>query len=118
MTRQHAPAVFGDELPHGDAGRREVDAGFRDAPGNGERAQSLAPVPALAGKPAGAALQNVADPVQRLHVVLERWATEQPDLCHIGRTEPGHAALALDRLDHRRLFPADVCASAAAELDL
>jgi hypothetical protein len=37
--------------------------------------------------------------VERLHVVLERRTTEEPDLCHVGRTQPRLAALPFDRLE-------------------
>ena len=117
MARQHAAAVLGDQFAHRDARRREMDAGVRNAPRNGERAQTLAAVPALAGEPFRAALQDVAHPVERLHVVLERGTAEEPDLRHVGRAQTGHAALALDRFDHCRLFAADVRARAPAKLD-
>ena len=42
---------------------------------------------------------------------------EEADLRDVRRAQPRHAALALDRLDHRRLFAADVGAGAAAQVD-
>ena len=65
----------------------------------------------------GAALEQLAHPVQRLEVVLQRRPAEQADLRHVGRAQPRHAALAFDRFDHRGLFAADVGAGAAAQLD-
>ena len=99
-------------------GRRQVDARLLDASAHRERAQSLAAVPPVAGKPVRPLLDDLAHPVQRLHVVLEGRAAEQPDLRDIGRTQPRLTALALDRFDHRGLFAADVGAGAAAEMEL
>ena len=62
-------------------------------------------------------LQDLAHPVQRLHVVLERRASEETDLRDVRRAQPRHAALAFDRFDHRRLFAADVGAGAAPQVD-
>ncbi len=42
---------------------------------------------------------------------------EQSDLRHVRRAQPRHAALALDRFDHRGLFAADVGAGAAPQMD-
>ncbi len=41
---------------------------------------------------------------------------KRPDLRDVRRAQPRHPALALDRLDHRRLFAADVGAGAAAQM--
>ena len=41
----------------------------------------------------------------------------RPDLRDVRRAQPRHAALAFDRLDHRRLFAADVGAGAAPQVD-
>src|SRR5262249_23745743 len=115
---QHAAAVFVDQLADRDAGGRDMNAGLGHAPGNGEGAQAFALAPALTGETRRAFLPDVADPGHGLPVVLERRPAEEPDLCHVRRPEPGHAALAFDRFDHRRFFAADVCACAAAQLDL
>ncbi|MNX85972.1 hypothetical protein D3C86_1178300 [compost metagenome] len=50
--------------------------------------------------------------------MLERWPAKQPDLRYIGRAQPGHATLALDRFDHGRLFTADIRAGTPAQMDL
>src|SRR3972149_1623849 len=86
-----------------------------DAAGAREAAQALAAVAALAGEPFGAALDDVAHPIHGLDVVDQGRAPEQPDLRRIGRLVPGHAALALDALQHRRLLAADISGSAAAQ---
>src|SRR6185369_6943362 len=65
----------------------------------------------------GAFFENVADPVQRFHVVLKRGPPEEPDLRDVRRTKPRHPTLALDRLDHCRLFTTDVGACAAAQIE-
>ena len=113
----HAAAVFVDQLAQGDAGRREVHAGLLDAARDRERAQALAAVAAVPANQSRALLEDVAHPVQRLEVVLQRRPAEQPDLRDVGRAQPRHAALAFDRFDHRRLFAADVGAGAAPQLD-
>ena len=114
----HAAAVFVDQLAHGDAGRREMDARMLHAARHRKRAQSLAAMTSLGREPVGAFFDNVAHPVERFHVVLERRPAEQAHLRNIRRTQPRHAALALDRLDHRRFFAADVRTGAAAQIDL
>src|SRR5262245_43879307 len=94
-----------------------MDAGLLDSPADRERSEAFSAVAAKAGKPVRALINNVAYPVQRLHVVLERRPVEQADLRHIRRTQTRLAALPLDRLDHRGFFAANVRASAAAEVD-
>src|SRR5262245_29586187 len=71
----------------------------------------------MAREPRRSLLRDVTHPMHRLHVVLERGTPEEPDLREVRRTETGLAALALDRLDHRGLFAADVGAGAAAEMN-
>ena len=56
--------------------------------------------------------------MERLDVLIEGRTPEQADLGDIGRTVARIAALPFDRLDHRRLFAADIGSGAAAELDL
>ena len=94
-----------------------MHAGLGDAARHGKRPQSLAPVPALTGEPRSAFLEDLAHPVERFHVVLERRPAEEPDLRDVRRTQPRHSALAFDRLDHRGLFAADVRARAAAQVN-
>ncbi len=65
-----------------------------------------------------ALLDDVAHPVQRLDVLLERRAAEQADLRDVRRAMARQAALAFDRLDHRRLFAADIGAGAAPQMQL
>ena len=117
MLRRHAASVFVDQLTYGDARRREVHTGFVHPARDRKRAQALAPVPAVAREPFGTLFHNVANPVQRFQVVLERRPPEQADLRNVRRAQPRHPALALDRLDHRRLLAADVGARAAAQFD-
>ena len=118
MSRQHAATVLIDQLAHGDARGREVHTGFVHPARDRKRAQALAPVPAVAREPFGTLFHNVANPVQRFQVVLERRPTEQADLRNVRRTQARHPALAFDRLDHRRLLAADVRARAPAQFDL
>ena len=73
---------------------------------------------AVRREPGAALLEQLADPVQRLEVVLERRQSEQADLRDVRRAQARHAALAFDRFDHRRLFAADVGAGAAAKVNL
>src|SRR5260370_27424610 len=108
MPVRHAAAVFLDQLPRADARGGELHAGVLDAAGHRKAAQSLAVAPAIGGEPGGALFHDVADPEQRLDVLLQRWPSEQADLGDVGRTMARQAALALDRLDHRGLFAADI----------
>src|SRR5438132_13402220 len=108
MARQHAAAVLVDQLLERYSCRGQMDAGFLHAAGHRERAQALAPVAPLRREPWRALLDDLAHPVHRLHVVLERRAAEEADLSDVRRPQARHAALALDRLDHRRLLAADI----------
>ncbi len=112
-----AAAVLVDQLAQRDAGRRQLDARLAHPPADAEGTQALAPVAPVRGEGLGAALDDVAHPVQGLDVVLERGPAEQPDLSDVGRAQPRQAAPALDRLDHGRLLAADVGPGAAPQLD-
>ena len=76
VTGHHAAAMLLDQLLHRDPGRRQMNARFPHAARNRKGTQTLAPVTALRSKPLGAFLEDLAHPVERLHVVLERRATE------------------------------------------
>src|SRR5439155_25334118 len=65
----------------------------------------------------GALLDDVAHPVEGLDIVAQRRPAEEPDLSREGRPLPRQPALALDALEHRRLFAADIGSGAAAEMD-
>ena len=117
VALEHAAAVFIHQLAQRDSGRREMHARLLHPSGNGERARAFAPMAALGGEPRRAFLHDLAHPVHRLHVVLERGTAEEPDLRHVRRAQARHAALALERLDHRRLFAADISARAAPQMD-
>src|SRR6185312_6089800 len=95
----------------------EMHARLLHAARHRERAQALAAVAALPREPRRALLEDLADPQERLHVVLERRPAEESHLRDVRRPQPRHAALALDRLDHRRLLAADVRARAAPQVD-
>ena len=56
--------------------------------------------------------------MQRFHIVFERGTAEQAHLRHIRRTQSRHAALSLDRFDHRRFFAADIGTRAAPQFNL
>src|SRR4051812_15757366 len=71
----------------------------------------------MAGEPLRPLFHDLPHPVHRLHVVLERWAAEEADLRNIRRAQARHAALSLDRLDHRRLFAADVRPRPASQVN-
>src|SRR6476660_8910273 len=101
MTLRHAPAVFVEQFTHGDAGGRELHAWVLHAARYGKAAEALAVMPPLRRGPLGALLDDVADPVHRLDVLLERRTAEQADLRNVRRTMPRQPALAFDRLDHR-----------------
>src|SRR6185436_16884862 len=92
-------------------------AGLLHPAGNRERPKALALASPMRGEPGGALLDDVAHPVHRLDVLLERRAAEQSDLRNVRRAVARQAALALDRLDHRGLFAADIGPGAAAQMD-
>src|SRR5690349_2320524 len=74
-------------------------------------------VAALFREPLGALVEDVADPPERLDVLVQRRPPEDADLRDVRRAIARQAALAFDALDHRALFAADVRACAAAQLD-
>src|ERR1019366_3552537 len=73
---------------------------------------------ALRSEPRCTFVEDLAHPEKRLEVMLECRPPEQSDLSDIRRAQARHAALALDRFDHRRLFAADIGARAPAKMDL
>src|SRR3546814_2612652 len=73
-------------------------------------------LPIFRGKPLGALLHDVAHPEHGLDVLVQRRPPEQADLGDVGRAVARQAALALDGVQHRGLFAADVGAGAAAPL--
>src|SRR6266852_9721401 len=94
-----------------------MPAGARCTPGVFTRPLTEKDRRPLRGEPVGSALEYLAHPVQRLHVVLERRQAEEAQLRNVRRTQPRHAALALDRLDHRRFLAADISTGAAAKMN-
>ena len=114
---RHAAAELVDQLARRDAGRRQLDARLPHPARDRVGAQPLAAVPPLAGEPGGPLLDDVPHPEQRLDIVDQRRPAEQR---RPGRRRAGGcavAALALDALDHRGLFAADVGPRPAAQLD-
>ena len=84
-------------------------------------AEQLRPGRALGPDPGeglAAVGHDAQDVGQRLDVVDDRRLAEQPDLDRERRLVARLAALALDRLEERRLLAADVGAGAAPELDV
>src|ERR1700693_434016 len=94
-----------------------MNARSLNAPADRKRAQPLASVASLRSEPLAAALKDPPPPVEGLHIVPERRSPEDADLRDVGRTQPRHPSFPLDRLDHRRLFAADVRAGAAPQMD-
>ena len=94
-----------------------MHARFVDTARHRERAQTLAAIAAVRGKPIRTFVEDVAHPVQRLHIVFERRVAEQPHLRHIRRTQPRHAAFAFDGFDHRGFFAADVRTRATPQIN-
>src|SRR5262249_58487520 len=89
----HPAAIFLDQLARGDAGGRQHHAGLLDPARDRETAQPLALMPSVRGEPLRALLDDVAHPVERLDVLLEGRAAEQPDLRHVRRAMPGQPAV-------------------------
>src|SRR5215469_13977658 len=113
----HAAAEFVDQLPRGDAGRRELDTRIPHSSRHREGAQTFAPVAALASEPLRPLLDDVAHPEERLDIVAQGRSAEEPDLRRERRTLARQAAFALNAFEHRRFFTADISAGAAAQVD-
>src|SRR3546814_8166074 len=104
-----------DQLTHRDAGRRQLDARLLHPPRHRPGADTRMPRLAEGGEPCGTLLDDVADPPQRLAIVVERRPAEQPDVGDVGRAVARQAALALDRFEHRALLAADIGTGAAPQ---
>src|SRR6185369_1459435 len=117
VTFLHAAAELIDQFTQRYAGGRELDARLLHAAAHAVGTQTLAAIAPEAAEPGRAAFDDVAHPVQGFKIVLERWTAEEADLRDIGWSHARFAALALDALDHRGLFAADVRAGAAAKFD-
>src|SRR6202042_2067553 len=72
---------------------------------------------ALSGEPSRSLLDNLSHPMEGLHVVFQRGPAKQPDLRHIGWTQPGLATLSLDGFDHRGFLTTDIGAGAAPQIN-
>src|SRR5262245_3362956 len=117
MPVEHAAAMVVDELAHGHTGRRLDDARFLDAPRHRPRPRAGMALTPLLREPLGTLLEDVANPPERLDVLVQRGPAEDADFRNVRRPIARQAALAFDALDHRALFAADVRARAAAQLD-
>src|SRR2546426_12432139 len=102
MPWRHAATVFVDQLAYGDARGCEVHTGLVHPARDRKRPQALAPVPAVARAPLGTLFHDVANPVQRFQVVLERRPPEQADLRDVRRAQPRPSPLVLHPLDPPR----------------
>src|SRR5262245_8947104 len=94
-----------------------MDARLLHAAADRKASESLASIPAMTGKPGRAFLDDLAHPMERFHVVLECRTAEQADLRDVRWTQSRLTAFALNRLDHRGLFTADVGTGAPAQVD-
>src|SRR6056297_783550 len=114
MPIEHATSRL-DDIEDGGASGQQVNARLSDATGDGIGAQALAAIFLNRIKNLRPFLHDARNPVKRLHIVHERRLTEDADLRDEGRTVARLAALALDALDHRALFTADIGPRAAAQ---
>src|SRR5206468_2228271 len=103
---------------HGDARRCELDAGILDAARYREAARPFAAAAALIGEPVRSLLDDVAHPIERLDIVDERRAAEEPDLRGVGGLVARQSTLAFDAFEHRRFLAADISAGSAPQMDL
>src|SRR5215831_11170924 len=92
-------------------------SGLLDTAADGKRTKSLPAVSSLIREPGGAVLNDASHPVQRFHVVLERWTPEETDLGQVRRAQPRFATLSFDRFYHGGFFSADVRAGASSEMN-
>ena len=106
-------AVFVDQLAKGDAHGQLEDARLHDVPAQAVELGAAVPLGADAFEPLPApCFDDVGHAGQGLDVVHDRGTAEEPDHGRERRLEARPAALALERLDEPRLFPADVGARA------
>ena len=117
MPIQH-PAAGRDDIRDGRPGGQKMNARVLNAARNGVGPQTLPPVPFGRRQNFRPLAADLGDPVERLDIVDERGTIEDTHLRHIGRAVAGQAALALDRLDHRAFFAADIGARAPAKVDI
>ena len=115
MALGHAAAVLVQQFLQRDAGGRQFHPRIAHAAADAKGAQAVAPVATLGVKPVCALVQQSAQPVQGLEVVLQGRSSEQADFGNVGRAQARLATLALDAFQHRRLFAADVGAGAAPQ---
>src|SRR3546814_8554010 len=83
VYRLHAATMAVDQLTHRDSGRRQLDSRLLHSPRHRPGADTRMPRLAERGEPGGPLLDDVADPPQRLDIVVERRPAEQP--AQIGR---------------------------------
>ena len=107
-----------DEVAQGRAELDLVDAGPGDVAGQAEELRTGRAFRPDRGERGTATQHDERHVGQRLDVVDDGRLAEQPDLDREGRLVARLAALALDRLEQRRLLAADVGAGAAPELDV
>src|SRR5215469_14271787 len=118
MAVGHAAAIFVDQFPDRDAGRRELDPGVLDPARHAEGAAAGTAVASLLGEPFRALLDDVAPPIERFDVVDQGRPAEEADLRRKRRLVAWQPALALDAFEHRRFLAADIGAGAAPQMQL
>ena len=114
---EHPAAMVFNQLARCRAGRHQLHARLLYPARNRIAAQTLRAVFALARKPVRALLDNLRNPVKRLHIIDEGRPVENTNLRHIRRAVPRQAALTFDGFNHCRLFTANISAGAAAQIN-
>ena len=98
--------------------RQQMHTGVIHAARNRIAAQTFAAILLCGRQNLWAFAHDACDPFQRLDVMHQRWPPKDTDLRHKGRTVAGQTTLALDALDHRAFFAADISARAATQIDV
>ena len=115
LAAAHSARVFVDDLSQWSAQREFVVAPLAHVPADTEQLGAGASLGADGSEPGRAPVDDRGDIGQCLHVVHQRGLAPQTDLRWIGRLEAWLAALAFQRVDQRRLFPADVGTRASVD---
>ena len=114
---KHAAAIFIDKFLHRDARRGELDAGVFHPSTDAKAAQAFAPVAAKASKPLWAFFNDVAHPVKRFKVVLQRRPAKQTDLSNVRGAHTRLTAFAFNAFNHGGFFTANIGTGTAPELN-
>ena len=114
----HAAGIALDQLPHRDAHLGFHVAGLVHMALDAEDLGARVLRPAEAGEPGATAAQDGRNHRDGLDVVHRGGAAIEADRRRERRLQPGHALLALEGFDERRLFAADIRTGTAMQVEV